>query len=165
MRNLPILVLLTTVVACGSTGPSGSNGAQGSTGKTGASGQPGATGAQGHAGVDGTGCQVTALAEGNPAAPNGGLLETCPDGSSAVVQNGQGWDRSQTITPIDFCPGFTQSYPSTFAESGLCIDGVTYGVYSANGGFLAMLPPGTYSSNGINASCTFEVPANCSVPQ
>jgi hypothetical protein len=40
-----------------------------------------------------------------------------------------------------------------------------YGVYSDNGGFLSELPPGEYSSDGINASCSFTIGANCSVTQ
>ncbi len=67
------------------------------------------------------------------------------------------------LTFVQFCPGFTQNYPSTFAESGFCVNGQMWAIYSANGGFLAELPPGTYSSNGINASCTFTLEANCVV--
>jgi hypothetical protein len=68
------------------------------------------------------------------------------------------------ITPLQFCgPSFKQSYPNTFAESGFCIGGTIYGVYSANGGFLSALPPGEYSSDGINASCDFNIGANCAV--
>lgn len=67
------------------------------------------------------------------------------------------------MTFVQFCPGFTQSYPSTFAEYGICVSGVMYGVYSANGGFLAELPPGRYISNGINATCAFTLGNDCEV--
>lgn len=67
------------------------------------------------------------------------------------------------VTTIQFCPNVTPIYPSNFPEYGLCIGGNLYGVYSANDGFLALLPPGQYSSDGINASCTFTVGANCAV--
>lgn len=65
------------------------------------------------------------------------------------------------ITPVQFCNGVTPSYPSTFPESGLCINGQVYGVYSANDGFLALLPPGTYNSNAVGSACTFTILANC----
>ncbi len=109
--------------------------------------------------------------------PNGAYL-SCPDGTNAAVDNGSdgaagqngtngsngtnGVDGTQ-VTPVQFCKGFTLVYPSSFPESGVCISGQMYGVYSANDGFLALLPPGTYSSNGINASCTFTLLANCVV--
>lgn len=65
-----------------------------------------------------------------------------------------------TITMVTFCTGST-SYPSEFNEIGFCIDNNIYAVYSANDGFLSYIPPGAYSSNGINSSCTFTVSANC----
>lgn len=68
------------------------------------------------------------------------------------------------ITPvqiINVCPAFTPSYPNTFPEYVICLQDELYGVYSANGGFMALLPPGNYSSNGIGASCTFTVEAHC----
>ena len=67
------------------------------------------------------------------------------------------------VTLIQFCPGVTPTYPQTFPESGICIEGQLYGVYSANGGFLTLLPPGEYSSNGVGASCTFTIGENCQV--
>jgi hypothetical protein len=117
---------------------------------------------------------------------------TCPDGTTATVQNGsqgiqgvpgQVGSTGQTgatgatgpqgdpgaagtvITAVQFCPGFTPTYSSDFPEVGLCIAGQLYGVYSTNGGFLALLPPGTYSSNGITATCTFTISDNCVVSQ
>lgn len=106
--------------------------------------------------------------------PQGALI-TCPDGSSSLVLNGtngavgatgpagQDGTPGTIITPIQFCSASQTSYPSTFTESGFCLNGQIYGVYSANGGFLALLPPGQYSSNGINASCTFTIGDNCQV--
>lgn len=69
-----------------------------------------------------------------------------------------------SVIPVQLCPGFTPVYPSTFPESALCIDGQLYGVYSANGGFLSLLPDGDYSSNGINATCNLTI-IGCSVAQ
>jgi hypothetical protein len=69
------------------------------------------------------------------------------------------------VTTVRFCPSNTAVYPTTFPEYGICLGGQLYGVYSANGGFLALLPPGAYSSDGINDSCTFTIKANCVVSQ
>ena len=66
------------------------------------------------------------------------------------------------VVPQRVCQN-APSYPSTFIESILCINQVAYGVYSANDGFLAELPPGTYTSNGINSTCTFQILAGCIV--
>lgn len=70
-----------------------------------------------------------------------------------------------TITEVQLCGGCQAAYPSVFPEIGLCIDNKLYGVYSANGGFMVELPPGTYSSNGINCSCTLTVASGCIVSQ
>lgn len=69
----------------------------------------------------------------------------------------------QDITPvslIQLCPG-TPVYPTTFIEYGICVGNSLYGVYSANGGFLAYLPPGNYTSNGIGSNCDFSILPNC----
>lgn len=157
MKNLNLFVIcLLSLTGCGKQG---SVGAQGLTGITGADG------------TSGNGCNVSTLAVGSPGAPNGGSLITCPNNTSSVVLNGASGNNGSdgmpgtVITPVQFCTGFTQSYPSTFAESGLCVAGTLYGVYSENGGFLAELPPGQYSSDGINSSCTFTIGNNCSVTE
>lgn len=67
-----------------------------------------------------------------------------------------------SVTVVKLCPG-TTTYPSQFVEVVFCIGGRLYGTYSANGGFSTELPPGTYLSNGINASCNVTVGANCAV--
>lgn len=70
------------------------------------------------------------------------------------------------LTEVQFCSGGPASYSSTFPEYGLCISGNIYAVYSANDGFLTELPPGVYTSNGVNSSCTFTVGPDCQiVPQ
>jgi len=68
-----------------------------------------------------------------------------------------------TYSPIQLCPGFVPLYPSVFPEYGVCINNELYGVYSANGGFLTKILQGTWTSNGINASCTLTVGPNCAV--
>ena len=122
----------------GAVGPQGVPG-ESIVGPVGPQGQTGQSGPQGLPGVQG------------PAGPQG---PSGANGSPGTV-----------IAPIQFCQGITPSYPSTFPESGFCIDGNIYAVYSANDGFLSIIPPGTYSSDGINASCTFTVTSNCGVTQ
>jgi len=124
-------------------------------------------------------------------AQNYGTTISCPDGTSTYIPNGingvnglngadgrdgvDGRDGADgrdgvdgingtVVTVQQFCPAsHVPSYPSTFPEVGMCIGGKMYGVYSANGGFLVYMPPGVYSSNGINSSCTFTLSANCQV--
>lgn len=93
---------------------------------------------------------------------------TCPDGTSVDISNGHdgldghdGMNGSDgtTLTMVKFCPD-EPAYPSTFPEYGFLIDGVVYGVYSTNGGFLAALPPGVYVSNAIGSACTFTINAD-----
>ncbi len=68
------------------------------------------------------------------------------------------------ITEEQFCPGYTSSYPSTFPEVGLLIDGKLFGVYSTNGqAALTEIPAGTYSSTSPSAPCTFMVNADGSI--
>lgn len=101
-----------------------------------------------------TGCSVSSISASN-AAPNGGSLITCKDGTSSLILNGS------IMKPVQFCANSIPSYPTTFPEIGFCIDNNLYAVYSANGGFLVLVTPGTYSSNGINSSCTFTVLSGC----
>lgn len=68
-----------------------------------------------------------------------------------------------TVRTVELCPGFVPSYPNSFPEYALCIQGNLWGVYSDHGGFLTELPPGAYSSDGINASCNLLIEANCQV--
>ena len=142
----------------------------GCTGPAGLQGQPGPSG------QDGAGC-IALRMQPNAFWPNGGVYINCGS-TTAFLSNGvDGTNGSQglqgpqgpqgasgpagvpgtEITPIQFCAGFTPDYPTTFPEVGFLIAGVVYGVYSANDGFLAPLPPGVYSSNGIGASCTFTI--------
>lgn len=85
-------------------------------------------------------------------------------GSSGVGMVGPTGADGTIITPVQFCPG-PSIYPSNFPEYGLLINGKVYGVYSANSGFLAYLPPGEYTSNAIGSSCNFTINANGTVTQ
>lgn len=132
-------------------------------------------GIQGTPGKNASDCTVTEL--------NGTATIICPNGTTATISNGAIGPVGETgatgqqgnpgingtnatpITAIQFCSNVTPVYSSHFPEFGLCLGGSLYGVYSQNGGFLALLPPGTYYSNGINASCTFTIGPNCEVIQ
>lgn len=150
-RYLPLLLLCAT--ACGhpdyTPGPPGVAGTTGPQGTPGVIGPTGASGTDGLNGQDGQPCTVTATPTGSQIA--------CPDGSVISILNGTD---ATPVTPLQLCPG-TPSYPSTFIEYALCVQGQLYGVYSANGGFLAVLPYGQYTSDGINSRCNFTVSADC----
>lgn len=106
------------------------------TGPPGADGVPGINGVDGQNGTNGT--------DGVP-----GL-----DGQDGISP--------PTPYMVHLCPGVT-AYPSVFVEVALCLNNKLYGVYSANGGFLTYLPPGTYSSNAIGSACNLTVGADCQV--
>jgi hypothetical protein len=168
----------------GDRGERGEAGEQGNTivgpkGDTGGSivgpkGERGDVGPVGPTGEAGTSCSqfpVKATGIVGDMEEFGGVNIICGNGAT-FLSNGKTGDRgadgkdapvSSMVSAIPFCKRFSQSYPSVFAESGICVNGVLYGVYSANGGFLAMIPEGTYSSQGINATCTFTVKAGCEV--
>lgn len=123
----------------GSPGPAGTNGTNGVDGAVGPQGSPGPQGPAGPQGSPG---------------PKGSPGPTGPQGPAGA--NGT------VITTVQFCPG-TVSYPTTFPEFGLCINNTIFGVFSANGGFLAELPPGVYNSNAVGSSCTFTIGTNCKI--
>lgn len=87
------------------------------------------------------------------------LLVACGQNSSSITQ--LPLESANGITPVQFCPNVTPTYPTTFPEVGFCIQGNLYAVYSANDGFLSLIPPGTYVSNAIGSACTFTVLADC----
>lgn len=133
-------------------------------------GDKGDTGAQGMQGVPGVAPTARATAAMPQQCLNGGTVLTIGT-STAIVCNGQTGAQGvrgaagaagTVITPVSFCGG-PSVYPSTFPEYGLLINGQMYGVYSANDGFLALLPPGTYSSNAIGSSCSFVINPNGTV--
>jgi len=104
------------------------------------------------------------LSSCGPTGPNGDEGVQGQRGTTgANGLNGINGTNGTTVTPIILCPGFVPSYPNTFPEYALCLQNKLYGVYSDHSGFLAMLPPGRYYSDGINASCTFNVGSNCTV--
>lgn len=66
---------------------------------------------------------------------------------------------------VQFCPGITPLYPSTFPEQGICIDGQLYAILDQSNGYdyLTIIPSGQYTSEATNASCSFTVSDNCVV--
>lgn len=96
---------------------------------------------------------------------NGESGERGPKGDSNVGDPGidgqNGTDGTQ-VTIVKLCPGET-TYPSTFVEVALCIEGKLYAVYSTHGGFMTEVPPGSYSSNAVGSKCDFIVGPNCQV--
>lgn len=129
-------------------------------------------GVAGKDGDNGVGCSIQVLAS-SIALPNGGASIVCANGATVISNGSQGapgvngapgtpGTPGTQITPIKLCSQ-TPSYPSVFVEYAVCINNQLYAVYSANGGFLAFLPPGAYSSNGIGSSCNLNVGLNCSV--
>ncbi len=86
-----------------------------------------------------------------------------PQGNSGPAgANGLPGINGTSVTVVKLCPG-TTVYPSKFVEVAFCIGNKLYATYSANGGFSTEIPPGSYGSNGINASCNFVVLPNCGI--
>lgn len=132
--------------------------------------EKGDTGAIGEKGVQGT----PAIAPNVTTSP--ATSEQCLNGGAVVMINGidtvicngsngsaghNGTDASP-VTPVSFC-GAPSIYPSAFPEYGLLIGNRMFGVYSLNGGFLALLPPGLYNSNAVGSSCNFLINADGTV--
>lgn len=69
---------------------------------------------------------------------------------------------SNITSIVPLCPN-TPAYGQVYTEVALCINNQLYAVYSANGGFLTLLTPGTYSSNAIGSRCNLIVAPNCVV--
>lgn len=137
-------------------------------------GSPGQVGPIGQPGQNAPPVTITTSQATTAECPTGGVEVTLQEGTSAnsfpicygaIGETGAQGVPGQNATPVtevQFCPGVT-TYPNEFNEVGLCISGNIYAVYSSNGGFLVEIPPGEYSSDGINASCDFTVGLNCEV--
>lgn len=105
-----------------------------------------------------------------PSGPRGEVGVVGPTGEQGTAgsdgHNGlngaNGLDALSPINVVNLCVGYT-TYPGVFVETALCINNHLYGVYSANGGFLTLLPPGNYSSNAIGSACNLTVHDDCTV--
>lgn len=84
-------------------------------------------------------------------------------GQSVQGPAGAPGSNGESFTPVQLCRSCVTQYPDTYAEVVFCYQGDLYGTYSANDGFSAELPPGTYNSAGINCSCTVTIGTNCNV--
>lgn len=148
--SMLIIVLTLFITACAPE--KGDNGSQGLKGDVGSPGVPG----------------VAPVITTSPATSqqclNGGSVVTINStntvlcngiNGNAGIQGPAGLPGTQII-PVSFCGG-PSVYPSNFPEYGLLIGSQMYGVYSTNGGFLALLPPGTYRSNAVGSSCNFVI--------
>ena len=92
---------------------------------------------------------------------NGSNGSNGTDGQDGL--NGLNGADGTQIGVVVFCPGYAPVYPTVFPEVGMCINDKLYAVYSANGGFLAPIPEGRYSSNAIGSACTFNVGPHCTI--
>lgn len=114
---------------------------------------------------DGSSINGTILMIAQDTTHSGVWSEKDTDQQSILICNGQNGingTNGTSIKTVQFCLNST-NYPTTFAEVGICIDNNIYAVYSTNGGFLTYIPPGNYSSDGINSSCNFTVKTNCEI--
>lgn len=95
------------------------------------------------------------------------VLSGCGNGIALVQlpkdgKDGTNGTNATPVTMVQLCPSnFIPTYPSVYPEYALCINGNLYAVYSIPNAFLTILPTGNYTSNGINASCTFTIKPNC----
>lgn len=161
MNKLLFLALISLTAACGDS--------RFDSRIAGPKGDPGGTGPEGKS----ASCTVTNIPSG-PVLANGGANIVCSDGTNVLIANGAKGNTGNTgatgaagtpgtvISSVQLCPG-TPSYPSKFIEVAFCISDQLYAVYSANDGFMTLIPSGTYSSNGIGSSCTLTVAAHCVV--
>lgn len=105
---------------------------------------------------------LTACGRG-PDGPHGAKGDVGSIGAAGVQgQQGVAGIAGTQIVPVKFCVE-NAAYPAVFPEYGLCINNQMYGVYSTNGGFLALLPVGSYNSNAVGSACTFTITTNCGV--
>ncbi len=135
-------------------GERGEKGDHGQDGKDGAKGEKGDPGAQGLQGIQGAVGPQGLQGIMGPSGPQGVIGPAGIPGVSGAP--------GTLVTFVKFCNEVT-NYPSTFPEYGLCVSGQLFAVYSTHGGFGVLVPPGYYSSHGVNSSCNFTVGANCAI--
>lgn len=122
----------------------------------------------GPSGAPGTPCTVSKV--------DGVSTISCPDGTSSAIQDGlagsigpqgivgpAGQPASQ-VTVVQFCPGYTTSYPSVFPEFGFLINGKIYATYwDGKNAWTAQVVPGYYQSTSTTAPCNFTVNSDGSI--
>jgi hypothetical protein len=109
-------------------------------------------GQDGANGLSGASCTVAQV--------SGGVEVTCGS-NTEFVANGT---NATSITIVQFCPNFQTTYPSTFAEVGICVGGQILAVYwDKTNAWLSSIPQGYYSSTSTSAPCNFTVLPNCQI--
>lgn len=96
--------------------------------------------------------------------PKGDTGEIGPIGNTGPSgPTGAPGQDASSVTPVPLCTGQT-TYPTAFAEYGLCIGGSLFGVYwDRTNAWLTILPPGNYTSTSTSVPCTLTVSPNCVV--
>lgn len=95
----------------------------------------------------------------------GGLSTTnkvCNGTTGPQGQQGPAGTDIASVSVVQFCTGYTTSYPGTFPEYGICIANKIYGVYwDHTNSWLAEVVPGAYNSTSTTAPCSFTVASGC----
>ncbi len=147
----------TSLVCNGSQGLQGNAGSNGSNGTSSTVSVVAATSSQCANGGQSVTVTNGTVTNGPYAICNGATGATGATGSTgATGATGAAGSPGTLVSVVQFCPGAT-NYASEFNEVGVCLGGNLYAVYSLNDGFMSEIPPGEYSSDGVNASCNFTV--------
>lgn len=118
---------------------------------------------------DGTEVEIPDGVDGSPGTEGpkgdqGNTGQTGLDGAPGLAGN-NGTDATP-VTTIQFCPGYTTTYPSTFPEFGLCLSGNVFAVYwDGHNSWLTKVVPGYYASTSTSAPCSFTLSTTCRVTQ
>lgn len=85
-----------------------------------------------------------------------------PQGSQGIA--GQIGTPGTKIWTVQFCPNLVGAYPSSFPESGLCVNGDIFAVFwDGHNAWQAQLYPGNYRTTETGAVCNFMVYDGCMV--
>lgn len=128
-------------------------------------GLPGVVGPQGAQGPSGTSSVVSVSVASNVECPTGGYVLSSQNGNDAATSvdvcngtTGEQGNPGTEVTTEQFCSQYTGSYPGTFPEYGLLINGALYAVYwDGINSWLSKIYPGTYRSTSTTAPCNFTV--------
>lgn len=136
MRALIEWLLIFFIVGCGTDNVFIP--VRGINGTNGTNGIDGTTGTQGQAGS--TGAKGDTGAQGVPGLPG------------------------TVVTAVQFCPNYTTTYPSSFPEYGVCINGSLYATYwDGHQAWTAKIVPGDYTTTATGAPCNFKVVSGCTI--
>lgn len=83
---------------------------------------------------------------------------------NASLQSEIAAENEHDVYAVQFCPGYTVTYPSMFPEYGFCIEGELYATYwDGKNAFSTKLVAGAYMSTSTSAPCNFQYIGNCKV--